>query len=77
MGQIYTDPERENEPTALPNAEVFHVPTDYDPETETENGGLDPGWYWWSCFHGCLPDGDPVGPFGTEAEAMADAQEQD
>jgi hypothetical protein len=34
-----------------------------------------PGWYWWSCFPGCLPDGDPSGPFATEAEAIADAQE--
>lgn len=32
-------------------------------------------WYWWSCFPGCLPDSDPVGPFKTEAEALADAQE--
>lgn len=33
------------------------------------------GWYWWSCFPGCLPDGDPMGPFETEAEAVADAQD--
>jgi hypothetical protein len=33
---------------------------------------LDKGWYWWSCFPGCLPDGDPIGPFETEQEAMAD-----
>jgi hypothetical protein len=32
------------------------------------------GYYWQSCFPGCLPDGDPVGPFETEAEALADAQ---
>lgn len=32
-------------------------------------------WWWWSCFPGCLPDGDPVGPFETEAEALADARE--
>ncbi len=31
-------------------------------------------WYWWSCFPGCLPDGEPNGPFATEAEAIADAQ---
>jgi hypothetical protein len=31
------------------------------------------GWYWWSCFPGCLPDGDPVGPFETEEEAVQDA----
>ena len=33
------------------------------------------GWYWQSCFPGCLPDSDPIGPFATEAEALADAQE--
>ena len=32
------------------------------------------GWYWWSCFPGCLPDGDPIGPFSTEEEAIADAR---
>ena len=26
-------------------------------------------WYW-----RCLPDGDPIGPFETEALALADAQ---
>lgn len=34
----------------------------------------EPGWYWWACFPGCLPDSDPMGPFATEAEALADAQ---
>jgi hypothetical protein len=37
---------------------------------------MEAGWYWWACFPGCLPDSDPVGPFATEAEAIADAQEQ-
>ena len=32
-------------------------------------------WYWWSCFPGCLPDSEPFGPFATEAEAIADAQD--
>lgn len=34
----------------------------------------EPGWYWWACFPGCLPDSDPIGPFATEEEALADAQ---
>jgi hypothetical protein len=33
------------------------------------------GWYYWVCFPGCLPDGDPTGPFETEAEALADARD--
>ena len=32
------------------------------------------GWYWWPCFAGCLPDGDPIGPFATSSEAYHDAQ---
>tara|TARA_Y100000310_G_scaffold315023_1_gene365106 strand:- start:154 stop:474 length:321 start_codon:yes stop_codon:yes gene_type:complete len=32
------------------------------------------GYYWWSCFPGCLPDSDPIGPFETLADAIADAQ---
>ena len=32
-----------------------------------------PGWYWWACYPGCLPDGEHVGPFGTSAEAYQDA----
>jgi hypothetical protein len=36
--------------------------------------GIKGGWFWWMCFPGCIPDGDPVGPFDTHAEALADAQ---
>lgn len=36
---------------------------------------LEPGWYWWTCLPGCLPDSEPNGPFTTRAEAIADAQE--
>lgn len=34
------------------------------------------GWYWWSCFPGCLPDSDPIGPFDTEEDALADARDR-
>jgi len=33
------------------------------------------GWYWWACFPGCLPDGEPRGPFKTERDAINDALE--
>lgn len=33
-------------------------------------------WYWQACFPGCLPDGEPKGPFATEADAIADAQSE-
>jgi len=52
--------------------EVFQV-MHYD-SIELE---LASGFYWWACFPGCLPDGDPCGPFFTEAEAIADAQNFD
>ena len=33
------------------------------------------GYFWWSCFPGCMPDSDPIGPFKTHAEALADARD--
>jgi hypothetical protein len=30
-------------------------------------------WYWWQCQPGCLPDGEPNGPFPSEEEAWDDA----
>ena len=83
MSYIYSDPERETEEHALPDMEVFYVS---QLETIYNLDNLDhadeytitqPGWYWWSCFPGCLPDGDPMGPFETENEAIADAQDID
>jgi hypothetical protein len=37
--------------------------------------GLMPGWYWWACSPGCLPDDDPCGPFATSRNALEDADE--
>tara|TARA_Y100001937_G_scaffold1078_1_gene1307 strand:- start:23116 stop:23337 length:222 start_codon:yes stop_codon:yes gene_type:complete len=68
--QFYTDPEREKDPNALPDAEVFHSST-YGHDVE----GYDDGYYWWSCSPGCLPDGDAIGPYKTEEEAVNDARE--
>ena len=74
--QAYSDPTREDDTYSLPDVEVFEG-IDYcaacDGE-ETEHLEHDK-WYWWSCFPGCLPDGEPNGPFETEAEALADAQD--
>lgn len=73
MAQGYSDPEREALPHALPDVETFYVD---DGEQTDENGEpLAAGYYWQACFPGCLPDGEPVGPFDTEAEALADAQD--
>lgn len=44
-------------------------PDEASPITET-------GWYWWACFPGCMPDGNAMGPFQTEREAIEDAREE-
>jgi len=56
-----------------------------DPETGEEYGSfnifkakpdhphLSEGWYWQAEFDGCLPDGNPQGPFNTDREAYDDA----
>ena len=73
MGQFYTDPSRENDPHALPDAEVFYAE---EGELQDEDAHARPaGWYWWPCFPGCMPDGEANGPFDTEAEAIADARD--
>ena len=40
-----------------------------------EEQGITGGWYYQFGFPGCLPDGDPNGPFRTEADALADARD--
>lgn len=88
MTRYYSDPRRASEPGALPDVEVWehhHIgpnalfpvehcePTVAVPDDEDKCRGR--GWYWHSCFPGCLPDGEPNGPFDTEAEAVEDAQQ--
>lgn len=63
--------------------EVFHFDPAADAElclaseewTDSDGELLPAGYYWWACCPGCMPDGDPVGPFDTEEEAMADAMD--
>lgn len=71
MSQAHSDPKRESDSHALPDIEVFHLTAAEAKEQELAGKG----WYWWPCFPGCLPDGDPIGPFASEAEALADAQD--
>jgi hypothetical protein len=87
MSQFYFDPERESE--ALPDVEVFYRTEtaiksdailngeldDSNPWCDGDGEPLGTGWYYWACFPGCLPDSDPIGPFDSEAEAIADAQD--
>jgi hypothetical protein len=78
--QAYSDPTRERDPHALPDVEVFRVSqmeTNYNlanADHADEHTITDPGWYWWACFPGCLPDGPAIGPYETEREALRDAQ---
>jgi hypothetical protein len=50
--------------------EIFFV----DYELAHALGGS-PGWYWWACYPGCLPNGDAFGPFPTSFRALKDAIE--
>ena len=84
MTQAYSDPERENDPHALPDIEIFEVSEEeaannrqkINIDHESDEGLLtSAGWYWWPCFPGCLPDGDAEGPFDTGEEAQEDAQD--
>ena len=44
-------------------------PRNYDAEGDP----VSPGWYWWACFPGCMPEGEPVGPFSSSIAAYVDA----
>ena len=90
MSRHYSDPSRSDEKFALPDVEVFYITASdfinadesswmYERMTDDRDVDADSlaGWYWWSCFPGCLPDSDPFGPFETEEDAIAAAQEND
>ena len=54
--------------------EVFYV--SYGKGSKYAAANIDSvGWYWWSCQPGCMPDGEPIGPFNTSQEAFDNAQE--
>lgn len=71
--QAYSDVSRESGTYSLPDLEVFYL--DYGDKMAKDWPELTPGWYYWYCFPGCLPDSEPMGPFATEDEALADAQD--
>lgn len=63
---------------AIYEAETSHCEI-FKPDDKTlalwskEFGFDEPGWYWWSCFPGCLPDSEPCGPFDSKSAAAFDA----
>ena len=54
--------------------ETFYVSPDQARKKLPEEAFGEPGWYWWPCFPGCLPDGEASGPFESEKSAINDAQ---
>ena len=75
MTQAYSNPKRASDPHALPDVEVFWNAPGCASIILDDGTAAETGWYWWSCFPGCMPDGEPSGPFATQAEALADARD--
>jgi hypothetical protein len=44
----------------------------YADDVLAKSFGTHPGWFWWSCRRGFLPDGVPTGPFATSYAAYRD-----
>lgn len=89
MSQFYSNPDRASDPFALPDSDTFFIrprnfapygcplcPDGMGPEDEAEHKASHVGWYWQACFPGCMPDGEPEGPFKTEALAIADCRRE-
>jgi len=77
MSQHNSDPSRADDTYALPDVETFYrtvADNKADGWIDDDGDPLPAGWYWWTCYPGCMPDSAPFGPFDTEAEAVADAQ---
>ena len=56
---------------AEPGVGIYH-----DASADDEHPSPRPaGWYWHACFPGCIPDGEPSGPFATSRDARKDADE--
>lgn len=67
MGLHYHDERRADDPAYIPSLETFEVLPDESIASEV-------GWYYWFCLPGCLPDGEAIGPFATEEEALEHAR---
>jgi len=75
MTQYYLEEDRADDPHYLPSIETFYVEEGDLDFCDEEGCCLPAGFYWQSCMPGCLPDGEPSGPFETEQEALADARD--
>lgn len=43
---------------------------------DMDQEGWRAGWYWRAGFPGCLPDGEPMGPYTSSQAAYRNAQEE-
>lgn len=73
--QAYSNPKRESDPYALPDIEIFYA-VEGEFISNEDDSDYPAGFYYWYCLPGCLPDGDPIGPFESEEQALADAQSE-
>lgn len=78
MSHYHSNPARESDPHALPDLEVWYSKGSRSVRPGESSYEMErAGWYWWLCLPGCLPDTyEPIGPFDTEAAALASAREQ-
>lgn len=53
---------------------VTYCPSCERPAESVEDTKREAWWYWY-CLPGCMPDSSVFGPFETEDEALAEAQE--
>lgn len=79
MTRFYSDPSKANDTYSIPDCEVFYRTQEENKEYGVLDGDGNPmpsGWYWWTCFPGCMPDSEPFGPFKTEEMAIMDCRRQ-
>lgn len=55
--------------------EVFWMDETPELDPDFDEDPMPAGWYWQAAFPGCLPDGEPNGPFATSHRALADAED--
>jgi hypothetical protein len=53
--------------------EVFYEDGSNSDFRDEEDQALPPGWYWWPCSVGCMPESMAFGPFDSEELALNDA----
>lgn len=54
----------------MASVEIFHS-SQYPGLTYEDGSPVEPGFYFWFCQPGCLPDSEPIGAFETYADAAA------